>query len=85
MKRPILTLKTILARLFQRPHRHSWQESAWNEWANPMEERCKCGARRHRKTWNDTLNDRWIEGPHPIAQRLRTEGKSRTNDWSGAW
>lgn len=53
-------------------HRHTWTGSAWNQYGVEVEQRCKCGARRHhlavdfRGLFEDPV---WRDGRHPNARR----------------
>jgi hypothetical protein len=70
-------------------HVHAWMESAWNTYGIASEQRCPvCLEYRHRILSADTPlgeSEPWLPGPHPIAQRLRDEGKVKTDNWSGSW
>ena len=61
-------------------HLHDWVESAVNPWQVAHEERCtKCGEYRHR--FFDAISlkpSAWEKGQHPIAQKLRDEGRTET-------
>ena len=58
-----------------------WSTTALNRWGVEMEQRTKDGRYRHR-TFDDNLNPLpWQTGPHPIAQKLRDEGKEQTDDF----
>ena len=58
-----------------------WNPTASNRWGVVVEESTKDGRYRHR-TFDDNLNPLpWQLGPHPIAQKLRDEGKMETDDF----
>lgn len=55
-----------------------WHTSAENPWGFVMEQRDAYGHYRHR-SFDDKLDPTpWVSGPHPIAQKLRDEGKDET-------
>ena len=55
-----------------------WHTSAENPWGFVMEQRDAYGHYRHR-SFDDKLDPTpWLSGPHPIAQKLRDEGKEET-------
>ena len=58
-----------------------WRPTAWNRCCMEMEQATKDGRYRHR-TLDDQLNPLpWKPGPHPIAQKLRDEGKMETDNF----
>ncbi len=56
-----------------------WQDSAYNPWGWVMEQRSLDGRHRH-MGYDDNLRPTgWVDGPHPVAQKLREEGKEKTD------
>lgn len=61
---------------------HKWQTSATNRWGETVEQRRALGEYRHR-TFDDNLKPLdWVNGPSPIAQRLRDQGKTQTEGFA---
>ena len=56
-----------------------WQTTATNPWGAEMEQGTAGGLFRHRSFDDDLKPTAWILGPHPIAQRLRDDGKEETD------
>lgn len=76
-------LRRLLAALTPK-HRHRWRECAWNPYMIAAEQKCECGARRHR--YPDPHlplgeDQPWVDGPHPIAESLRAQGKVYTDNY----
>lgn len=66
----------MLAALMARFHRHNWLTSAWNPYMMEVEQRCRCGARRHAFFKDFRVFGQppeWRDGPHPVAERMRAE------------
>lgn len=58
-----------------------WSTTAWNKWGMEVEQVTKDGRYRNRD-FDDNLQPLpWQPGPHPIAQRLRDEGKLETDNF----
>ena len=57
-----------------------WVGTASNQWGVELEQfDRRNGVYRHR-SFDDGLNPtQWVSGPHPIAQKLRDEGKNETD------
>jgi hypothetical protein len=52
-------------------HTHRWQDTAWNPFQVAHEQRCACGAYRHR-FFDEKLNaGSWVGGQHPKVRALR--------------
>lgn len=72
---------SLLKRIFKRPHKHGWIENAWNPWCIAVEERCRCGAKRHHFMSDNTgigesQTINWRDGAHPIAEEMRRNGEA---------
>ncbi len=59
--------KLILAAL----HVHVWRASAWNRFCWPVEQTCRCSARRHVKEFVGPFSSEWHAGPHPMKEANR--------------
>lgn len=58
---------------------YCWTSTAWNAWGVEVEQQYSDGRFRHR-TFDDWMRTtEWRAGPHPIAQKLRDEGKDETD------
>lgn len=58
-----------------------WSTTAWNKWGMEVEQVTKDGRYRNRD-FDDNLQPLpWQPGPHPIAQKLRDEGKLETDNF----
>lgn len=55
-----------------------WEPSAYNAMYWVMEERARDGRYRHRSIDDHCRLTPWVDGPHPIAQKLRDEGKEES-------
>jgi hypothetical protein len=61
-----------------------WKTTAWNHYGEDMEQISSSGDYRH-QLFDDWLRPLgWFKGPHPVAQRLRDEGKISTEELKGS-
>jgi hypothetical protein len=77
----------LLAHLPRPLHVHAWEGTAWNAYCVEMEQRCRCGSRRHIASFADGMAEpvRWSPGANPVADGLRRRGEDRTANWSASW